>query len=194
MDHKGDKHAYLRKSGMIPQQKCAVTAKAIGVKGSSRGKGSLGSASDESATPAKAKLEGGVKVTAEMKKSLKGLKGGGTEKELRDGHNSRGGMKTAPGMQTPKAKPEYNFNTNPIRAAKQDRREDIQAAKASGVKGAVKTAKAVAKTEMHVARGVRQARNKEGLRKADRAAGKAARMEARAKNTERKATGLASLV
>lgn len=215
MDMKGDKHGYLRKTGAIPQQRCAVSTKAIAVSGSTRGKGSLGSTPESKTNMGKtAKIEGNETARYEKleKRSLKSMKQGGSEKELRRGHNDGGQMSaTDSGYKPPKsalkhaskmkkpavpaAKPQYNFNTNPIKAAKQENRAAMQTAKATGDKSAVKLARAGAKDELRVAKGVRQARNAMGLRKADRAAGKAARMEARKTTAmRRKNTGLAGLV
>lgn len=182
MDMKSDRYGYLRKSGAI-----GVCAKAISVSGSTRGKGSLGSASEEKKGLAKrANIEGNESAHYEKleKRSLRSLKGGGTEKELRDGHNTRGGlgaaMKHGGGYKTPKkAQPAYNPETNPIRAQKQASKMNVAAAKASGVQGAVKRARSMNKVDMKAARDARQARNKLGLRKSDRAAGKMARKNAR---------------
>lgn len=173
MDHKGDKHGYLRK--------CGVITKPIAVKGSSRGMGALGSAPNNAATPSKAKLEGGATKDARIKKSLKGLKGGGTEKELRDGHNSRGSMSLGGGLKMPKvAKPAYNKTTNPIRAQRQENRATMKAVKSLG--GDVKAQRADNRAAMGAAKQLRHERNEMGLRKADRAAGKAARQEAKTMN------------
>jgi len=85
MDMKSDRYGYLKKTGAI-----GVCAKAIPVSGSSRGKGALGSASEEKKGLAKrANLEGNESAHYEKleKRSLRSLKEGGSEKELRRGHN-----------------------------------------------------------------------------------------------------------
>lgn len=88
MDHKADKFGYLRKSGAI-----GVCTKAIPVKGSSRGKGALGSSSVETVGLAKrAKIEGNESKMYDKleKRTTKSMKEGGSEKELRRGHNFSG--------------------------------------------------------------------------------------------------------
>lgn len=154
MDMKGDKFGYLRKSGAI-----GVSHKAIAVSGSTRGKGALGSSSEEKKGLAKrANIEGNESAMYEKleKRSLKGLKGGGSEKELRQGHNSRGRMKGP-----------VDAVKNPIRAQRQANRANIAAAKESrkmGNVGAVANARAQnrrglqAATKFHGTEGSRELR------------------------------------
>jgi hypothetical protein len=166
MDTKADRYGYLRKTGAI-----GVSTKAIAVSGSTRGKGSLGSASVETKGLAKrAKIEGNESAMYEKleKRSLRGLKGGGTEKELRAGHNERGGMKTP-----------YNAATNPIRATRQKNRRDVFAAKRAGED--VSAVRKQNRADMRMAKEVRQTRNKMGLRKSDRMMGRMAREAAAGK-------------
>ncbi len=166
MDTKADRYGYLRKTGAI-----GVCTQAISVKGSTRGKGALGSSSVETKGLAKrANLEGNESAHYEKleKRSLRSMKQGGSEKELRQGHNDGG-----------KVRAQYSAETNPIRAAKQARRGNVMAAKASGEKGAVKAAKQLGAADVRAARGVRKYRNEMGMHKSDMAAGRMARKEAR---------------
>lgn len=204
MDHKGDKYGYLRKTGAI-----GTCTKAVSVSGSTRGKGSLGSASVETKGLAKrAKIEGNESAMYEKleKRSLKGLKGGGTEKELRAGHNTRGhgtmdlnhpalnpisnpkgfamahqgtpaNIATADTMKSA-VKPAYNPVTNPVRATRQRNRADVAAARATG--GDVAAVRKQNRADLREAKNVRQERNDMGMRASDRAAGAQARTVARA--------------
>ena len=166
MDHKADKYGYLRKTGAI-----GVCTKAISVSGSTRGVGSLGSKSESKIGLAKtANLEGNESAMYERleKRSLRGLKDGGTEKELRAGHNSRGRVKAA-----------YSVETNPIAAARQAKKSNVAIAKTTGDKSAVKAAKAAGRAGVTEAKVTRAERNMMGLKKSDMAAGREARKMAR---------------
>ena len=85
MDTTSDKFGYLRKTGAL-----GVSHKAIAVSGSTHGAGALGSMSESKPRLAKrAKIEGNESAKYEKleKRSLRSLKEGGSEKELRRGHN-----------------------------------------------------------------------------------------------------------
>jgi hypothetical protein len=90
------------------------------------------------------------------------------------------GLAGAMGGSPAKVQPMLNAETNPIAATRQAKRSVIQSAKASGMPGAVKEARAMGRSAMAGARETRQARNAMGLRGADVAALKGARQTARA--------------
>lgn len=87
--------AHDRSKPMPNDRKLSVTCADIGVSGSTRGKGTLGSMSESKTGLAKsAKIEGNESAKYEKleKRSLKSMKQGGSEKELRQGHNDGGKM------------------------------------------------------------------------------------------------------
>jgi hypothetical protein len=87
-----------------------------------------------------------------------------------------------PAMGPAKIKPQFDATTNPIAATRQAKRAVVQSARASGMPGAVKEARAMGRTAMAGAREQRQTRNAEGLRAGDVAALKSAKQGARAEN------------
>lgn len=104
-----DPRAWLGRTGIVKDVSKATEAKAnVTVREHTRGKpmtksgrGAMGSQTDNGSTAASANIEGNEspKYEALEKKSLRSLKHGGSEKELRDGHNEKTykGKSMAPG-------------------------------------------------------------------------------------------------
>lgn len=93
-----DRHAYL--GGLIKNVSKSQEAKA-------KGDGALGAKANNSATAKSASIEGNESAKYEKleKRSLRSLKGGGTDKELRDGHNMSTRQPVAPGRRPAAPKP-----------------------------------------------------------------------------------------
>ena len=184
MDMKADRYGYLRKTGAI-----GVCAKAIPVTGSTHGEGSLGAKSEAKTGLAKrANLEGNESARYEKleKRSLRALKEGGSEKELRQGHNdlivgkNKRGVSTAKTIDTLGVKRANKLirgggdtatavrAERPVLAARHDTRAAVKQAKASGVPGAVKGVRAAGREAVKMAKTDPNSRKME--RKARRAA------------------------